>query len=61
MSDIEEIISDLERASEALNDAAMSLITEAIRNGEKDRPLLEKKVSQARRSVDKALYILRAV
>ena len=61
MSDIEEIISDLERASEALNDAAMSLITEAIRNGEKDRPSLEKKVSQARRSVDKALYILRAV
>jgi len=37
------------------------LITEAIRNGEKDRPPLEKKVSQARRSVDKALYILRAV
>ena len=61
MSDIEEIISDLERVSEALNDAAMSLITEAIRNGEKDRPSLEKKVSQARRSVDKALYILRAV
>ena len=61
MSDIEEIISDLERVSEALNDAAMSLITEAIRNGEKDRTPLEKKVSQARRSVDKALYILRAV
>ena len=61
MSDITEIISDLERASEALNDAAMSLITEAIQNGEKERPALEKKVSQARRSVDKALFILRAV
>ena len=61
MSDIEDIISDLERASEALNDAAMSLITEAIRSGEKERPVLEKKVSQARRAVDKALYILRAV
>ena len=61
MSDIEEIISDLERVSEALNDAAMSLITEAIRNGEKERPPLEKKVSQARRAVDKALFILRAV
>ena len=61
MSDIEEIISDLEKASEALNDAAMSLITEAIRNGEKERPPMEKKVSQARRAVDKALFILRAV
>jgi len=61
MSDIDEIISDLERASEALNDTAMSLITEAIRSGEIERPALEKKVSQARRAVDKALYILRAV
>jgi len=61
MSDIDEIISDLERASEALNDTAMSLITEAIRSGEKECPALEKKVSQARRAVDKALYILRAV
>lgn len=60
MSDFDEIISDLERASEALNDAAMSLIAEAIRNGEKERPTLEKKVSQARRAVDKALHILRA-
>ena len=61
MSDIEEIISDLEKVSEALNDAAMSLISEAIRNGEKDRPPLEKKLSQARRAVDKALFILRSV
>ena len=60
MSDIEEIISDLEKASEALNDAAMSLISEAIRNGEKERPPLEKKLSQARRAVDKALFILRS-
>ena len=61
MSDIDAIISDLERASEAFNDAAMSLITGAIRTGEKERPPLEKKVSQARRSVDKALFILRSV
>lgn len=61
MSDIEDIISDLELVSEALNNAAMSLITMAIRQGEKERPPLEKKVSQARRSVDKALFILRSV
>jgi hypothetical protein len=61
MSDIDAIISDLERASEALNDAAMSLLTGAIRDGEKERPPLEKKVSQARHSVDKALFILRSV
>jgi hypothetical protein len=39
----------------------MSLLTGAIRDGEKERPPLEKKVSQARRSVDKALFILRSV
>lgn len=61
MSDFDEIISDLERSSVALNDAAMSLISEAIRNGEKERPPLEKKVSQARRAVDKALHILRTI
>jgi len=59
VSDIESIISDLERASEALNDAAMALISEAIRQGGKERPPLEKKISQARRSVDKAIHLLR--
>ena len=59
MSDIKSIISDLERASEALNDAAMALISEAIRQGGKERPPLEKKISQARRSVDKAIHLLR--
>lgn len=60
MSDIENIISTLEQASEALNDAAMSLISEAIRNGEKERPPFEKKISQARRAVDKAVHHLRS-
>jgi exonuclease VII small subunit len=59
VSDIESIISDLEQASEALNDAAMALISEAIRQGGKERPPLEKKISQARRSVDKAIHLLR--
>jgi len=59
VSDIESIISDLERAREALNDAAMALISEAIRQGGKERPPLEKKISQARRSVDKAIHLLR--
>jgi len=59
MSDIDSIISDLEQVSEALNDAAMSLLAEAIRHGEKERPHMEKKISQARRSVDKAIHVLR--
>jgi hypothetical protein len=59
VSDIESIISDLEQASEALNDAAMALISEVIRQGGKERPPLEKKISQARRSVDKAIHLLR--
>jgi len=59
MNDIDSIISDLEHVSEALNDASMSLLSEAIRHGEKDRPPLEKKISQARRAVDKAIHLLR--
>jgi len=37
----------------------MAWISEAIRQGGKERPPLEKKISQARRSVDKAIHLLR--
>lgn len=54
MDEIEEIKQQLEHISEMLNDAAMRMLSEAIENGSHHRPDAEKKVSQARRAVDKA-------
>ncbi|MFY8239299.1 MAG: hypothetical protein ACOVK5_08665 [Ilumatobacteraceae bacterium] len=59
MEEIERITAELEQLSSDLNDAAMSILTEAIREGATSRPPEEKKVSQARRSVEKAIQHLR--
>lgn len=59
MHDIDSIIDQLEDLSERLNDVAMSLISDAIEQGETTRPALEKRVSQARRAVDKAVMHLK--
>ncbi len=59
MDDLESIISQLEGISERLNDVAMSVISDAIEQGETTRPALEKRVSQARRAVDKAVMHLK--
>ncbi len=59
MEEIERIAAELEQLSSDLNDAAMSILTEAIREGATSRPPEEKKVSQARRSVEKAIQHLR--
>lgn len=58
MDDLESITSQLEEIAERLNDVAMSIISEAIENGETERPPLEKQVSQARRAVEKAIQHL---
>ncbi len=59
MDDIELITSQLEDIAERLNDVAMSIISEAIENGETSRPPIEKRVSQARRAVEKAIQHLK--
>lgn len=59
MDRIEEIAAELERLSGELNDLAMSILAEAIDAGATQRPQLEKTVSQARRTVDKAVHQLR--
>lgn len=59
MNEIEMIISRLEEISERLNDVAMGIISDAIEQGQTARPPLEKRVSQARRAVDKAIHNLR--
>lgn len=58
MSSIEDIKQQLESISELLNDVAMGLLSEAIERGAGSRPDAEKKVSQARRAVDKAVHHL---
>lgn len=59
MDDLETIISQLEDISERLNDVAMSIISDAIEQGQRERPAFEKRVSQARRAVDKAVMHLK--
>lgn len=59
MDRIDEIVAELERLSGELNDVAMALLAEAIDAGASERPPLEKAVSQARRTVDKAVHQLR--
>ena len=57
--DIESIAGRLEALSEELNDLAMSLVSEAIAEGNGERPEAEKRVSRARRTVDRAAAQLR--
>ena len=59
MNEIERIASELTQLSHDLNDVAMSLLSEALRERTGERPALEKSVSQARRAVEKAIHHLR--
>lgn len=54
MEELERIVSDLEGIEERLNDLSMQILSEAIEAGASERPHLEKKISQARRTVAKA-------
>ena len=56
---IDSIASRLEAVSEDLNDLAMTLVSEAISEGSNDRPEAEKRISRARRTVDRAVQQLR--
>lgn len=59
MNELERILTELENIHESLNDLAMSILSQAIDDGESTRPAMEKRVSQARRSVAKAIEHLR--
>lgn len=52
---VSEIADELRRISEALNDAAMSVLSGAIADGSGERPELERRISRARRTVDRAI------
>jgi predicted DNA-binding protein (UPF0251 family) len=59
MEQIDAIAEELDAISERLNDAAMMVLSEAIERGETSRPAIEKRISQARRAVEKAAHHLR--
>lgn len=54
MDEIDRLISDLEAIEERMMDLSMQILSDAIEAGSNERPQLEKRVSQARRSVAKA-------
>ena len=51
----------LDAISEELADTAIELLKEAVRKGEAGRPADEKRITQARRAIDKAAHILRGL
>ena len=61
MSEIDAIKFQLESIADALNDVAMSLLSDAIERGATTRPQAEKNVSQARRAVEKAIHHLGSI
>lgn len=59
MDDREALAERLRDIAEALNDLSMRILSEAISAGATSRPPEEKSISQARRAVEKAIYLLR--
>ncbi len=54
----EHIREQLKQISEQLDDLAMSVLRDAVEEGATTRPEEEKKLTRARRSVEKAISIL---
>ena len=59
MASIEELVGDLERIEEDLRDRAYDRLAEAAANGDPQAIADEKKLSQARRGIEKAIRALR--
>ena len=54
----EHIRTQLEHIAEQLDDLAMTILRDAVEEGATTRPKEEKKLTRARRSVEKAISIL---
>jgi len=59
MSRPEELADRLEAIAEEIADLAIDEIRGAIRAGNTSRPVTEKRLTQARRAVEKAIHLLR--
>lgn len=58
MADLEGLRERLEAIGEELADAAMESLREALESGRTGRPERERKLTQARRAVEKAVHAL---
>lgn len=58
MVDVSDIMTRLEAIADELGEMTMNILTQAIQDGQTSRPPQEKSLSQARRSVEKALQQL---
>jgi hypothetical protein len=58
-ADLDDIRGRLEALAEDLADLAMEALREAIEAGERSRPADERRLTQARRSVERAASLLR--
>lgn len=58
MVDVSDIMTRLEAIADELGELTMSILTQAIHDGQTSRPPQEKSLSQARRTVEKALQQL---
>lgn len=56
--ELNRIVGQLEDAAAALNDLSMTILRDAIEDRRGERPEMEKRVSQARRAVAKAIHHL---
>lgn len=57
---LEEICIELDRVRERLDDLAFDLLREAVREKADRRPELEKRVTRARRALERAIATLRS-
>jgi hypothetical protein len=61
VADLEDVRDRLAAISEELADAAMAALRDALEAGERARPEAERKLTQARRAVEKAVHALDAL
>ncbi|MCL4449108.1 MAG: hypothetical protein M1483_00900 [Actinobacteria bacterium] len=55
---LDELRSSLEEIAEHLGELVIKSLREAVAQGIRERPLIERKLTQARRAVEKAAWIL---
>ncbi|MFK7916811.1 MAG: hypothetical protein AB8G14_01940 [Ilumatobacter sp.] len=60
-SDLERIANQLDGLSEQIDELAFDRLSEATAAGLVDRPQSDKRLMQARRSLDKAAHLLRSI
>ena len=61
MADLDELRARLEGIAEELADAAMDALRQALEDGAVRRPEAERRITQARRAVDRAVAALGAI